>query len=164
MSTESPNAYHLNRITSAIIAAAIEVHRVLGPGLLEEPYRRCLAIELRRAGRLVEQKRRILLAYKGERVGIGYEADLVVDGCVIVEVKAIAAIHPIHEQQLLTYLRLADCRVGLLLNFGEATLKKGIRRVVNGFPDATRTPGQTGAAGETNAEGAETQGTAEGTS
>ena len=125
----------LNRITAAIIAAAIEVHRLLGPGLLESAYRKCLVVELQRAGFRCEQNRAVPLTYKGVKVGTGYEADLVVEGCVIVEVKAVDAVHPVHEQQLQTYLRLADCRVGLVLNFGGPTLKSGIKRVVNNFPD-----------------------------
>lgn len=128
-------ARYLNRITSAIIAAAIEVHRILGPGLLESAYRKCLVVELQRAGFRCEQKRAVPLVYKGVRVGAAYEADLIVDGCVIVEVKAVDVVHTNHEQQLQTYLRLADCRVGLVLNFGGPTLKKGIKRVVNDFPD-----------------------------
>lgn len=130
-------ARYLNRITSAIIAAAIEVHRLLGSGLVESAYRKCLLIELQRAGFRCDQKRPVPLIYKGVRVTPAYEADVIVEDCVIVEVKAVEALHPIHEQQLVTYLRLADCRVGLVLNFGGATLKSGIRRVVNDFPGDT---------------------------
>lgn len=121
----------LNELTHLIIACAIEVHRTLGSGLLESAYRKCLAIELRRAGLKCEQNRKIPLTYKGERVGHGYQADIIVSGCVIVEIKAVDTLHPRFERQLLTYLRLGGCRVGLLLNFGEETLKKGIRRVIN---------------------------------
>ncbi len=128
-------AHELNRITGAIIAAAIAIHRTLGSGLLESAYRKCLVVELTRAGFRCEQKRPIPLIYKGVRIDPAYEADVVVDGCVIVEVKAVEVLHEIYERQLSTYLRLADCRVGLLLNFGGLTLKGGIRRVVNGFPD-----------------------------
>jgi GxxExxY protein len=127
-------ALYLNRITSAIIAAAIEVHRRLGSGPLESAYRKCLVIELQGSGFRSEQKRRLPLIYKGVRVTPTYEADVIVEDCVIVEVKAVEALHPIHEQQLMTYLRLSGCRVGLVLNFGGATLKSGIRRVVNNFP------------------------------
>jgi GxxExxY protein len=134
MDAFSHTAQYLNRITSAIIAAAIEVHRRLGPGLLESAYRKCLVIELQGSGFRCEQKRRLPLVYKGVRVTPAYEADVIVDDCVIVEVKAVEVLHPVHEQQIATYLRLADCRVGLVLNFGGATLKSGIRRVVNGFP------------------------------
>lgn len=151
MSAVVHTAEFLNRITSAIIAAAIEVHRILGSGLLESAYRKCLVLELRQSGFKCEQNRAIPLTYKGEDVGIAYEADLIVEGCVIVELKAVDALHPRHERQLLTYLRLADCRVGLVLNFGEDTLKSGIRRVVNNFPAR-------------NAERAELQRNAEGSS
>jgi GxxExxY protein len=128
-------AQYLNRITSVIIAAAIEVHSILGSGLLESAYRKCLVIELQRAGFRCDQKQAVPLVYKGVRATPAYEADVIVEGCVIVEVKAVDMVHPVHEQQLLTYLRLADCRVGLVLNFGGATLKRGIRRVVNNFPE-----------------------------
>lgn len=131
-------AKYLNGITAAIIAAAIEVHRVLGPGLLEMAYARCLAVELRRAGYDVHRNRAIRLEYKGEKVGPAYFADLLVESCVIVEVKAVEKLHPICERQLFTYLRIMDCRVGLVLNFGGDTLKAGIRRVVYNFPDEKR--------------------------
>ncbi len=145
------SAQSLDRVSFTVIAAAIEVHRTLGSGLLESAYRKCLAIELRRTGLKCEQQRKIPLTYKGERVGTGYQADLIVEGCIVVEVKAVAAVLPIHEQQLLTYLRLTGCPVGLLLNFGEETLKRGLRRVVNNFPDG-------------NAEGAKAPRNAEGSS
>lgn len=135
-------AADLNRITSLIIAAAIEVHRVIGPGLLESAYAKCLAVELHRAGLQCDRNRTIPLVYKGTVVKPAYEADIIVDDCVIVEVKAVDKVHLIHERQLLTYLRITDFRVGLVLNFGEDTLKSGIRRVVNRFPD------NAGAAGE----------------
>lgn len=134
MDSPPRSADFLNRITYSTIAAAIEVHRVLGTGLLESAYRKCLVIELKRAGFRCDQNRQVPLTYKGERVGTGYQADIIVEGCVVVEIKAVDSLHPAHERQLLTYLRLTDCRVGLLLNFGEDTLKKGIRRVVNNFP------------------------------
>ncbi len=130
----------LNRITGAIITAAIQVHRTLGPGLLESAYRKCLVVELTGAGFRCDQRRPMPLVYKGVRIEPAYEADIVVENSVIVEVKAVEALHEVHEQQLHTYLRVAGCRVGLLLNFGRQTLRSGIRRVVNGFPDSAGVP------------------------
>jgi len=129
-------AEELNKITSAIINAAIAVHRALGPGLFENVYRICLAHELRAAGLKVEQERAIRLIYKGMVIGSAYKADLDVEDCVFVEVKAVDAVAPIHLRQVSTYIRLADYRVGLLLNFGAAVMKDGIHRVVNDFPQS----------------------------
>jgi GxxExxY protein len=134
MAVPQLSAAQLNRTTSAIIAAAIEVHRILGPGLLESAYATCLRVELQNIGFQCRTDVSVPLVYKGTRIACAYEADIVVNDCVILEVKAVDRVHPIHERQLLTYLRLMNCRVGLVLNFGEATLRSGIRRVVNGFP------------------------------
>ncbi len=131
------DAGELNRITGAIITAAIQVHRTLGPGLLESAYRKCLVVDLARAGFRCDQKCPMPLIYRGVRIEPAYEADIIVDSSVIVEVKAVEILHDVHERQLQTYLRLADCRVGLLLNFGGPTLRSGIRRVVNGFPSGS---------------------------
>lgn len=117
-------------ITEAIIGAAIEVHRHLGPGLLESAYRRCLVHELRLRGHDVKAEVPVPLEYKGERLDTGYRLDVLVDAKVIVEVKAAKALEPIHEAQLLTYLRLAGVEVGLLLNFHAAVLRDGIKRLV----------------------------------
>jgi GxxExxY protein len=116
--------------TEAIIGAAIEVHRHLGPGLLESAYRRCLVHELRLRGHAVKAEVPVPLEYKGERLDAGYRLDVLVDGKVIVEVKAAEALDPIHEAQLLTYLRLAGVEVGLLLDFHVAVLRDGIKRLV----------------------------------
>jgi len=125
----------LNDITSKIVASAIEVHRAVGPGLLESAYRPCLACELRHAGLHFMVEVDIPLIYKDTiRIDRAYVADFVVEDAVIVEVKAIQAIPDVCRQQLSTYLRLADCRVGLLLNFGAATMTAGIQRVVHRFP------------------------------
>ncbi len=132
------DAGELNRITGAIITAAIQVHRTLGPGLLESAYRKCLVVDLTRAGFRCGEKCPIPLIYRGVRIEPAYEADIIVDSSVIVEVKAVDALHEVYERQLQTYLRLAGCRVGLLLNFGGSTLRSGIRRVVNGFPETQR--------------------------
>jgi GxxExxY protein len=124
----------LNRLTSSIIEAAIRIHRTLGPGLLESAYLQCLRFELISAGLNVESAKALSLLYRGVTIDCAYRADLVVEGVVIVEVKALDSLAPIHSRQLYTYLRVADCRVGLILNFGAMTLRDGIKRVVNGFP------------------------------
>lgn len=124
---------HVNDLTGVIIGAAIEVHRSLGPGLLESVYHECLARELEIHGVPFKFKWPLPLEYKGLRLKKGYEMDLLVDESVIVEVKSIAAIAPIHEAQLLTYMRLRHVPVGLLLNFNEIVLKDGIRRKILDF-------------------------------
>ncbi len=126
----------LNRITERVIGAAIEVHRALGPGLLESAYEACLAFELREKGLKVEQQKPLPVIYKGVRLDCGYWLDLVVDDRVIIEVKAVEKLTSVHDAQLLSYLRLYGCRVGLVINFHVSILKNGIRRIVNEFPDS----------------------------
>lgn len=128
----------LNALTKSIIGAAIQVHRGLGPGLLESAYEACLAFELVELGLKVEQQKPLPVVYGGVRLDCGYRLDLLVEGEVIVEVKAINRIAPIHQAQLLSYLKLSGCKVGLLINFNVQVLKDGIRRVVNKFPDSPR--------------------------
>jgi GxxExxY protein len=121
----------INRITSSIIDCAIRVHRDIGPGLLEKAYYGCLCFELHTARLPFETQKALPLVYRGVNIDCAYRADLVVDGLVIVEIKAINGLAPIHKRQLLTYLRIADCPLGLLLDFGGETMKAGIKRVVN---------------------------------
>jgi GxxExxY protein len=123
----------LNRITGEVISAAIEVHRQLGPGLLESSYRECLCRELLLRGIPFEREKPLPLEYKDIHLGYGYRLDLLVAGSVVVEVKAIEALAPIHEAQLLTYLRIGAGRLGLLINFNVAVLKNGIRRRILGY-------------------------------
>jgi GxxExxY protein len=127
---------NLNRITESIIGAAIDVHRALGPGLLESAYEACLAFELAQRGFQVEQQKPLPVVYREIKLDCGYRLDLLVAEAVIVEVKAADRLMPIHQAQLLSYLKLSDCRVGLLINFNVKVLKDGIRRVVNDFPDS----------------------------
>ena len=129
-----PTADTLNRLTGIIISSAISIHRTLGPGLLEHAYLACLQYELTAAGLRLEAQKSLPLVYRDVRLDCVYRADLIVEGVVLLEVKALDALAPIHSQQLYTYLRLAECPVGLLLNFGAATMKSGIKRMVNGFP------------------------------
>ena len=129
------SAAELNDITAKIIGAAIEVHRTLGPGLLEAAYHACLCYELHQARLRFERKTRIPLNYKGVRISCAYEPDIIVEDVVIVEVKAVETLARIHKCQLFTYLAISDRRVGLILNFGAETMKGGIERVVNRFPE-----------------------------
>ena len=129
-------AERLNRITEIIIGAAIRVHRTLGPGLLESVYLACLAFELAEEGVGVETQRPIPVEYRGVRLECGFRADLIVEGAVIVEVKSLERLAPVHQAQMITYLRLSGCLVGLILNFNSSVMKDGIKRVVNNFPGA----------------------------
>lgn len=125
----------INRITETIIGAAIEVHRALGPGLLESVYEECLCRELSLRGIPFERQRSLSVEYKGLRLDCGYRLDLLVADTVVVEIKAVESLLPIHEAQLLTYLRLGGWKVGLLINFNVAVLRQGIRRRVLGLEE-----------------------------
>ncbi|HXG65067.1 MAG TPA: GxxExxY protein [Blastocatellia bacterium] len=120
----------INQITQAVIGAAIEVHRALGPGLLESAYRACLCKELAVRGIPFERERPLPLEYKGIHLECGYRIDILVANAVVVELKAIEALAPVHQAQLLSYLRLGGWQVGLLINFHVPVLKDGIRRIV----------------------------------
>ena len=133
--TEKSTAESLNQLTSVIVQSAIRVHRALGPGLLESAYLSCLCFELTTSGVAIETQKALPLTYRDVKIDCAYRADLIVNRQVLVEVKALNDLAPIHRQQLYTYLRIADCRVGLLLNFGVRTMKEGIKRVVNDFPE-----------------------------
>ena len=117
-------------LTREIVGAAIDVHRELGPGLLESVYEECLAFELSQRGLAFERQFGVPVSYKGNSLNANLRIDLLVDGKVVVELKSIDAILPIHEAQLLTYLRLMQCSVGLLINFNVPVLKQGIVRRV----------------------------------
>ena len=122
----------LNAITQTIIGAAIEVHRTLGPGLLESAYEACLAFELARREMAVEAQKPLPLIYHDIKLECGYRIDLLVARSVVVEVKSVEKLAPIHEAQTISYLKLSGCKVGLLINFNVCVLKDGIRRFVNG--------------------------------
>jgi GxxExxY protein len=128
----------LNEITDRVVGAAIDVHKALGPGLLESADQSCLAWELRRRGVRIEEQKPLGVVYRDIHLDCGYRMDLVVEGKVIVEVKSVERLLPIHKAQLLSYLRLASCKLGLLTNFNVMRLANGIVRVVNGFPDSPR--------------------------
>ena len=118
-------------LTREIIGAGIEVHRVLGPGLLESSYRTCLQYELGARRVPFATERPVPVVYKGIALASEYRLDLLVDNCVVVEIKAVAALLPIHQAQLLTYLHLTGLPVGLLINFNVPKLADGVRRVIN---------------------------------
>ena len=124
---------HVNVLTGQIIGAAIEVHRHLGPGLLESAYQQCLAKELELRGIPYQSEWPLPLEYKGLRVNCGYRVDFLVANSVVIETKAVEAIAPVHEAQLLTYMRLGGWKVGLLINFNVLALRTGIRRKVLDF-------------------------------
>jgi GxxExxY protein len=120
----------VNRTTEQIIGAAIEVHRVLGPGLMESAYEECLCHELQLRDVALERQKPLPIEYKGVKLDCGYRLDLLVEKAVVVEIKAVSSIEPIHEAQLLTYLKVGGWKVGLLVNFNVPVLKDGIRRRV----------------------------------
>jgi GxxExxY protein len=122
----------LNFITSQIIQAAIAVHKALGPGLLESVYQKCMVIELDRMGIRVESEVELPIFYRDQKItDLGFRIDLLVESVIIVELKSVEAVKPVHKKQLLTYLRLAEKEIGLLINFNEVLLKDGISRIIN---------------------------------
>lgn len=121
----------LNQVTEKIIGAAMKVHSALGPGLLESAYQACLFRELEKSGLAVESEVFLPLVYDGETIDVGYRMDLLVEEQVVVELKSVDKVFPIHEAQLITYLKLSDKKVGLLINFNVLHLRDGITRRVN---------------------------------
>jgi len=122
---------HANELTGQIIDSAMRVHTALGPGLLESAYEKCLKYELCKRGHNVESQVTLPIEYDGKQIDAGYRIDLLVDNSVIIELKAVSELFPIHQAQLLSYLRLSGKRLGLLINFNVLHLKSGIRRFVN---------------------------------
>lgn len=125
--------YDINQLSSRVIGACIEVHKCLGPGLLESAYGECLRHELQLQKVSFEAEKPLPVVYKGIRLDCGYRLDFVVENKLILELKAVETLHPIHEAQLLTYLKLSGLKLGLLINFNVPYLKQGIRRMVNGL-------------------------------
>ncbi|MEO2029506.1 MAG: GxxExxY protein [Fuerstiella sp.] len=124
-----------NDIAKVIVDVAYHIHVKLGPGLLESVYQEVMVYELRKRGLNVLAKEPVAIVWDELKLEKGFEADLIVEGLVIVELKSVEVVHPVHKKQLLTYLRLSDRRLGLLINFGEAMIKNGISRVANGMKD-----------------------------
>jgi GxxExxY protein len=117
-----------SELTGKIIACAIEVHKVLGPGLLESAYEECLAYELQKAGLRVERQKAVPVIYKENKLDCGYRMDILVEDTVVVELKTVDEFHPIHEAQILTHLKFSEKKIGLLINFNVTLLKNGIKR------------------------------------
>ncbi|MFH1717999.1 MAG: GxxExxY protein [Planctomycetota bacterium] len=130
----------LDHVTDCIIGDAIEVHRALGPGLLESAYEACLAFELVEHGLKIERQKSLPVVYRDVKLDCGYRLDMLVEESVVVEIKVVDHLVPIHKAQLLSYLRLSGCKVGLLINFNVKVLKNGIVRMVNNYPDSQRSP------------------------
>ena len=120
-----------NEISRIVFDSALKVHRSLGPGLLESAYEECLYYELKKSKLYVEKQRGLPLIYEEVKLDIGYRIDIIIENRVIVEVKAVEALNDVHLAQVLTYLKLSSCKLGLLINFNVALIKNGIRRVVN---------------------------------
>lgn len=131
MADSDHETYYLNSLTKKIIGCAIEVHKGIGPGLLESAYEECLCYELNQTGLLFQRQVELPVRYKDVKLDCGYRLDVIVENQVILEVKAVDAIIPIHEAQLLSYLRMLDKRVGLILNFHSTIMKYGVKRIVN---------------------------------
>jgi GxxExxY protein len=131
----SPSSFpplRVNKVSGAIVSCALHVHSVLGPGLLESTYQGCLAHELRKRGLEVASQVGLPVIFDGEKIELGYRIDLIVENLVIVEVKSVEAMHPAHQAQLLSYMRLSGIGVGLLINFYVLHLRDGIKRMVDG--------------------------------
>jgi GxxExxY protein len=129
-----------DELTDKVIGSCIEIHRCLGPGLLESAYEECLSYELAQAGFGFERQRPLPVSYKSVKLDCGYRLDFVVGGELIVELKSVETILPIHEARLLTYLKLSRLPLGLLINFNVPVLKQGLKRMVNKFPDFSASP------------------------
>jgi GxxExxY protein len=125
----------LNQLSNVIIGAALRVHTELGPGMLESAYEACMFFELIDAGLRVERQKALPLFYRGQRMNCGYRLDLLVNGQIIIEVKAVDRLQRVHSAQLLSYLRQTKLKLGLLFNFNEKWLQDGTKRVVNEFPE-----------------------------
>jgi GxxExxY protein len=133
-------ARSFDELSEKVIGACIEIHRHLGPGLLESAYEECLCHELSLAGVKFERQKTLPVSYKSVKLDCGYRLDVVLEGSLIVELKTVDQLLPIHEAQLLTYLKLSGISLGLLINFNVPTLKQGLKRIVNNFPDFSAPP------------------------
>ena len=124
-----------NELAHIAVDVAIKLHRELGPGLLESVYQKVMAYELRKRGLRCEEEVPLPVVWESVKLNVGFRVDLFVERKLVIELKSIERIAPVHKKTLLTYLRLANCRLGLLMNFGEELMKSGISRVANGMPD-----------------------------
>jgi GxxExxY protein len=121
-----------NELSKIVFDCALKIHRVLGSGLLESAYEECLFFELKRQGLLVEKQKPLPLIYEEVKLEVGYRVDIIVENKLIVEVKSVEALNDVHLAQVLTYLKLSNCKLGLLINFNVTLIKNGIKRVING--------------------------------
>ena len=121
-----------NEISKIVFESALKIHKVLGPGLLESAYEECLFYELKKYDLKVEKQKQLPLIYEEVRLDVGYRIDIIIEDKFIVEVKSVEALTDVHLAQFLTYLRLSNCKLGLLINFNVSLLKNGVRRVING--------------------------------
>lgn len=140
MNRRDAEAQSLDKLSEQVIGACIAVHRALGPGLLESAYEECLCHELSLRSIAFERQVPLPVSYKGVKLECGYRLDLVIEGKLIVELKAVEALLPIHEAQILTHLKLTGKTVGLLINFNVAVLKAGLKRIVHHYPDFSAPP------------------------
>lgn len=124
-----------NEIVNKVLGFSIEVHKALGPGLLESAYRECLAHKIRKSGLVVEKEKPMPLVFEEVRLQCGYRIDLLIENKVVIEVKSVESLHEVHLAQILTYMKLGKFKLGLLMNFNVPLLKHGIKRVINGFLD-----------------------------
>ncbi len=143
MHRRDAEAQRVNEVTDGIIGASIEVHRALGPGLPESAYEECLCYELEGRGISFQRQVPLPVVYKGIQLDCGYRLDVVVDDLVVLELKAVDRLLPVHEAQLLTYLLLRQCPAGLLINFNVPVLRHGLKRIVHNLREEYRQPGST---------------------
>ena len=135
MSDSENEKHRLNALSNRVIGAALRVHEEIGPGMLESACEACLMFELLEQGMRVEREKALPLFYRGQRLDCGYRIDLLVENELIVEVKSVERLEPVHIAQLRSYLGFSKLKLGLLINFNVRSLRQGIRRIVNGFPD-----------------------------
>ncbi len=121
-----------NEISKIVLNSALKVHKALGPGLLENAYEECLYYELLKTNLLIERQKSLPLTYENVKMEVGYRVDLMIENKFIIELKAVEILHEVHLAQILTYLKLSDCKLGMLINFNVALLKHGVKRVING--------------------------------
>jgi GxxExxY protein len=140
MNRRDAETQSFREITERVIGACIEIHRQLGPGLLESAYEECLCYELSQLGIRFERQKPLPVKYKSVNLDCGYRLDLVIENRIIIELKTVENLLPIHEAQLLTYLKLSGFTLGLLINFNVPVLKNGIRRIANNFVDSSASP------------------------
>jgi len=121
-----------NEISKVVFDASLKIHKVLGPGLLESAYEACLFYELKKTGLKIERQKTLPLIYEDVKLDAGYRIDIIIEDKFIIEIKAVEALNDVHLAQLLTYLKLSDCKLGMLINFNVSLIKNGIKRVING--------------------------------